>query len=84
MSVRVVMDDTGTATEAAQAMQRRLNDSISPVTGKPYADRFGQPVVSVSSGVVTVHVLLEKGSEDWLDAISSRDLGFAFWEPEGD
>jgi hypothetical protein len=84
MSVRVVMNDPGTATEAAQAMQRRLNDSISPVTDKPYADRFGQPVVSVSSGVVTVHVLLEKGSEDWLDALSSRELGFAFWEPEGD
>lgn len=82
MSVRMVMDDPATATESAQVVQQRLRHSISTVTGGPYADRFSQPVVSVSDGVVTVHVRLEQGPEEWLDALSSRDLGFAFWAPE--
>jgi hypothetical protein len=83
MSIRIVMDDPGAATESAQMIQQLLRSSISPVTGTPYADRFGNPVASVSRGVVTVHAQMEQGPVGWLDVVSSRDLGFAFWEPEG-
>ncbi|MBA3379901.1 MAG: hypothetical protein H0T93_13540 [Chloroflexia bacterium] len=82
----LVLDDIDDAQVADEIISGRLTGGRSSVTGEPYASRIGEPRVTVRDGddraVVMLTATLVYGSSDWLDILSARDLGFAFWLPE--
>lgn len=70
--------------DAREAITRRLGESISPVTGTSYLERFGTPRIIVREvpgdrAAVTIDATLQRGAGDWLTIIEERDLGFAMW-----
>ncbi len=81
-----VLDDMDDAGVADEIISGRLAGGRSSVTGEPYASRIAEPRVTVLDGddraVVMLTATLVYGSSDWLDILSARDLGFAFWLPE--
>ena len=82
----LVMDDTDAAARTVREVRARLEEDTSPVTGAPYADRLAHARYLLVNGgdrpVVTIRADLVRGPADWLDILSDRDLGFAFWLPE--
>ncbi len=82
----LVLDDIDDAQVADEIISGRLTGGRSSVTGEPYASRIGEPRVTVRDGddraVVMLTATQDYGSSDWLDILSARDLGFAFWLPE--
>jgi len=86
LTMLLVPDDEAEAQAAATEIRARLGGGRSSVTGEPYAARIAAPEVGVlesdDGAVVRVTGTLAHGAGDWLEIISDRDLGFAFWLPE--
>ncbi len=69
---------------AREAVTRRLAESVSPVTGTSYLDRFGTPKIMLrevqgNRAALVVDAMLQRGVGDWLMITEDRDLGFAMW-----
>jgi hypothetical protein len=69
--------------EASAAMiEQQLESGRSGVDDRPYASIFGSSTVSFEDEVVIVTAAQPPASFAWIDIISERDLGFAFWYPD--
>lgn len=87
--VVLVVEDRDAARQARPYVDEALANDRSPVTGAPYAERFGDPDIVLGfpadeqdPAAVTITATLERGYADWLAIVQERDFGFAAWTPE--
>lgn len=86
VTILTLADDDDAATARA-VMTQRLGTGRSSVTGEPYARRYRDPHVQVAISPERAHAVvmsagLTQGPADWRQIVETRDLGYAFWEPE--
>jgi hypothetical protein len=84
LTVMLSFDDLDAAIDGRNWIVSRYDSLVSPVTGKPYADRIGDLTLRVveaedDPAAIVIDATPRRGPADWLAIVADRDLGFASW-----